>query len=93
MSNRFHSISNVGEQCDAGCHGAMTAPVSNNGCTSCGSAGNVNYGGYEQIGDSYEVGIGSQYSTPTTTQYQTPSYPMAQPQVSRMEPVAAKRAN
>jgi len=87
MNNRIHGVSNVGEPCDAGCQGAPQAhPVSTGGCESCGSSSNMNYGGYEQIGDSYEVPMGTQY-TPS-------SYPIVQQQqVSRMEPIAAKRAN
>ena len=89
MNNRIHGVSNVGEPCDAGCQGAaMAAPVASSGCTTCGSAGNVSYGGYEQIGDSYEVPMGTQYA-PSGTQYQ----PLAQPQATRMEPIAARRAN
>ena len=90
MNNRIHGVSNVGEPCDAGCQGAaMAAPVASSGCTTCGSAGNVSYGGYEQIGDSYEVPIGTQYAPTSATQYQ----PLAQPQATRMEPIAARRAN
>ena len=92
-NNRFQGVSNVGEPCDAGCHGAAVAPIANSGCTTCGSAGNVNYGGYEHVGDSYEVPMGIQYGTSTATQYQPSGYAVAQPQVSRMEPIAAKRAN
>ena len=93
LNNRIHGVSNVGEPCDAGCRDAvMTAPVAHNGCESCGNAGSVNYGGYEQIGDSYEVPVGTQYVGPSS-QYVPNSYPAGQPTGSRMEPIRSKPAN
>ena len=94
LNNRIHGVSNVGEPCDASCRDAvMAAPVAHSGCESCGNAGSVNYGGYEQIGDSYEVPAGTQYVGPSTQYVQPGSYATGQPTVSRMEPIRSKPAN
>ena len=101
LNNRFHGVSNVGEPCDAGgCHSApvAAAPVAG-GCETCNGA-SVGYGGYEgQVIDSYEgVPVGTTYNgtinggtvVGSSTPYAPPQY---QPATSRMEPIAAKRAN
>ena len=94
LNNRIHGVSNVGEACDAGCRDAgLAAPIANGGCESCGTAGSRNYGGYEQIGDSYEVPVGTQYVVPPTQYVQPNSYPAGQPTGSRMEPIRSKPAN
>ena len=93
LNNRIHGVSNVGEPCDAGCRDAvMAVPVAHGGCESCGNAGSMNYGGYEQMGDSYEVPVGTQYVGPSS-QYGPNSYPAGQPTVSRTEQIRSKPAN
>ena len=95
LNNRIHGVSNVGEPCDAGCREAvMAAPVAHHGgCESCGNAGSVNYGGYEQMGDSYEVPAGTQFVGPSTQYVKPNSYPMGQLSGSRMEPIRSMPAN
>jgi hypothetical protein len=87
FSNRIHGVSNVGAPCDAGCHEA--APVAT-GCDNCGTANSANFGGYEQVGDSYEVGV--PYST-VSPAYVAPSTPAGVQNTSRMEPIRATKAN
>jgi hypothetical protein len=102
LSNRFHGVSNVGATCDAGCDGGMAAPISapiSGGCESCGSNVGANYGGYETVGDSYEVPnlyqsqVVPQYTNGSTTTLPPGSYQTGPATTSsRMEPIAA-RAN
>jgi len=75
LHNRIHGIDNVGEPCDAGCHGAE-APMAT-GCESCGNGVSSNYGGYSegQVMNSYEstpMSIGS--PTTSMTPYTSPTY-------------------
>jgi len=77
FNDRIHGASNVGEHCDAGCReAAISAPVP--GCDNCGSA---NYGGYEQVGQSYEVQPGVQFGSSPQSYRTGPS---------TMEPVRPK---
>jgi hypothetical protein len=104
LNNRFHGVSNVGEPCDAGgCHSApVAAPIASSGCDTCGTA-SASYGGYEgQVIDSYDgTPISSTYNGTINngtivggSQTFAPSgQPPYQPVMSRMEPIAAKRAN
>jgi len=85
------------------------ASVASGGCDSCGTAGGAHYGGYDGHAiDSYEgVPVGTSYTgtnyggvaySGTTsggvvpTEYRPTSTPYT-PSTSRMEPIAAKKAN
>jgi len=85
FNNRIHGVSNVGAACDAGCQEA--APIATGGCDNCGTTGGANFGGYEQIGDSYE---GVQYSTVNPT-YVNPNTPAGASTSIRRELVPANR--
>jgi len=102
FSDRIHGVNNVGEPCNAGCQDAAAAPIATGGCNTCGTTG-VNYGGYEQqIGDSYEVPMGTpvgnynsapqSYATGPSTAYPAQTY---QPQgsVRGTESIRPKPAN
>jgi hypothetical protein len=89
FGNCNQGASNVGAPCDAGCH---EAPVATGDCETCGTAGSANYGGYETIGDSYEVPSGVTYSTAPPT-YVTPTTPGGAPASRNMEPIRANRVN
>jgi hypothetical protein len=86
FNNRLHGVSNVGAPCDAGCHDAH---VATGGCDTCGTSGSANFGGYETVGDSYEVPNGVTYST-VPPNYGTPITPGGTSASSRMEPVSAR---
>ena len=95
MSNRIHGVSNIGEPCDAGCQGAAGAGlVAKGGCDTCGPVGSMNYGGYEHVGDSYEVQSGTPYTVGPSTSYVQPSYTTGQPTPGRIgETIRPKPAN
>ena len=95
MNNRIHGAGNVGEACDADCRDAVrSGPVANGGCDTCGSVGSMNYGGYDQVGDSYEVQPGTPYSVGPSTSYVQPGYTTGQPTPGRIgESIRPKPAN
>jgi hypothetical protein len=101
FNNRFHSASNVGAPCDAGCEsGAVhAAPASAGGCESCGQT-SANYGGYEgEIMNSYEstpMMQGSSMSYPIqgqTQPYNSGTFQPSVPITARMERIVPKPAN
>ena len=53
----------------------------------------MSYGGYEQMGDAYDVQTGTPYTVGPATSYVQPGYSNPLPNSSRMEPISAKRAN